>query len=71
MTRVKFAGVIIESAGYDPQCAWLDIRFTQDGHVLRYYEVEEELWYRFKKQVLPDDFFHQYVKGRYREEQVT
>lgn len=71
MKRLKFAGLIIESAGYDPQCALLEIEFAQDGQVWQYQEVEEDMWYRFKKQVLPDDFFQQCIKGRYLEERVV
>lgn len=70
MIHVRFGGCVIESAAYDPQCALLEICFANDGQVWHYRNVEEDLWYLFKKQVLPDAFFQQWIKGHYVEERV-
>lgn len=71
MNRFKFAGLTIHSAGYDAQREVLEIEFATDGQIWQYRAVEEEMWYRFRKQVLPDTFFHQFIQGRYTEQRIV
>ncbi|MBR1930455.1 MAG: KTSC domain-containing protein [Lachnospiraceae bacterium] len=71
MFRFKFATMTIASAGYDAQRALLEVEFAQDGQIIRYYEVPEELWYRFKRESSPDIFFHKFIKGCYVEKRIS
>ncbi len=70
MVRCKFAAVAIASAGYDAQYAVLEVEFAGDGQIWQYLGVPEELWYRFKKEAVPDIFFHSYIKGCYTEKRI-
>lgn len=70
MLRCKFAALTVASAGYDAQNEVLEIEFARDGQIWQYLGVPEELWYRFKKESLPDDFFHVHIKGCYVEKRV-
>lgn len=71
MVRCKFAALTISSAGYDAQYAVLEVEFAQDGQVWQYLGVPEELWYRFKKEAVPDNFFHSYIQGCYTEKRIA
>lgn len=70
MVRCKFAALTIASAGYDAQYAILEVEFAHDGQVWQYLGVPEEIWYRFKKESVPDDFFHSYIQGCYDEKRI-
>lgn len=70
MSRYRFGTEAIASAGYDAQCALLEIEFVRDGQVWQYLEVPEEIWYRFRCEPTPDSFFHSYIKGHYIEKRV-
>lgn len=67
MYRCRFGGNIIDSAGYDAQCAILEVRFSSDGVVCRYLDVPEDTWYCFKEECKPDDFFQRFIKGKFYE----
>lgn len=67
MYRCKFGGTLIATAGYDAQCALLEVEFVQGGQVWQYFNVPEEIWYRFKNVEVPDVFFHRSIKGCYEE----
>ena len=71
MYRVRFASVAILSAGYDAQRAMLEVEFSGDGQIFRYYEVPEDLWYRFRGESSPDCFFNQCIKGYFVEKRMT
>ena len=71
MFRCKFAALTIASAGYDAQHAILEVEFAHDGQVWQYLGVPEELWYRFKKEAGPDDFFHSNIKGCFDEKRIS
>lgn len=68
--RCRFGGVVISAAGYDAQCALLEVEFAQNGQVWQYMDVPEETWYRFKNEEGPDMFFHRHIKGCYSEKRV-
>lgn len=68
--RCKFPSKVIASAGYDAQCELLEIEFGCDGQIWQYLEVPEDIWYRFKFGVNPEQFFHRYIKGCYVEQRV-
>lgn len=70
MFRYNFAALTIASAGYDAQYAVLEVEFAHDGQVWQYLGVPEELWYRFKREAVPDDFFHGYIKGCFAEKRI-
>ena len=63
MRYVNFFSALIETAGYDAQCALLEIRLAADGRVCRYREVPEEIWYRFRENVSPDTYYRRYICG--------
>ncbi|MCR5755855.1 MAG: KTSC domain-containing protein [Acetatifactor sp.] len=70
MFRCKFAAPMIASAGYDPVLAVLEVEFAHDGQVWQYMGVPEEIWYRFKKESIPESFFHSHIKGCYDEKRI-
>lgn len=63
MKYVSFFSALIESAGYDAQCALLEVRLAADGRIYRYREVPEEVWYRFRENVSPDAYYRRYICG--------
>lgn len=71
MFRCNFADLTIASAGYDAQYAILEVEFVHGGQVWQYMGVPEEIWYRFKREAVPDYFFHNYIKGCYDEKRIT
>ncbi len=70
MHRLRFGGAAIAAAGYDAQCALLEIEFTQGGQIWQYVDVPEETWYRFRSEEGPDMFFHRHIKGYYDEKRI-
>lgn len=70
MKRYIFDCETIKSAGYDAQCALLEIEFARSGQIWQYAGVSEETWYHFKSEAAPDSFFHTCIKGRFQEKQV-
>ncbi len=67
MDRYYFGGSTIATAGYDAQCAILEIEFIMGGQVWQYNDVPEDVWYQFKKEEVPEHFFHKKIKGNYLE----
>lgn len=63
MTYVDFFSASIETAGYDAQCALLEVRLIADGRIYRYREVPEEIWYRLRENVSPDTYYRRYICG--------
>ena len=70
MYRFRFASVTIASAGYDALREVLEVEFTRDGQIVRYYEVPEDIWYRFRRESSPDKFFHSSIKGYFAEKRI-
>lgn len=71
MGRFQFGSTLIASAGYNAQFALLEIEFVQGGKILQYIDVPEEIWYRFRQGICPEAYFHRFIKGYYRERQVS
>lgn len=67
MERCNFFGKIIASAGYDAQCALLEIKFVKGGRLSRFCDVPEEIWYIFRCAGDPDMYFHKNIKCRFKE----
>lgn len=67
MNYVSFFSQLIERAGYDAQCALLEVRLLADGSVRRYEGVPEEIWYGFREHVSPDAYYRRYISGCYSE----
>lgn len=70
MIRYKFGTKTIRSAGYNALCAILEVEFAQDGQIWHYTNVPEEIWYHLRNEKYPDSFFHQHIKGHYRERRI-
>lgn len=70
MKRCRFGGMVVYSAGYDAQCAVLEIEFTGDGEIWQYLGVSEEIWYCFKQGDAPDSYFQKFIKGHFPEGRV-
>lgn len=71
MKHISFYSGFIETMGYDPQCAILEIRLAGDGKLRRYCNVPESIWYRLRESYRPDIFYHRYICGRYAETVVS
>lgn len=71
MRRVWFGGDEVLTAGYDAQCAVLEIEFSKEGQIRQYQNVSEDIWYMFKQGSLPDLFFHSMIKGNYEEKKIN
>lgn len=67
MTYVSFFSALIETVGYDAQCAVLEVRLAAAGRVCRYREVPEDIWYRFRENVSPDIYYRKYICGHFPE----
>lgn len=67
MERCNFYGRIIASAGYDAQCALLEIEFVKGRRIGQFDNVPEEIWYVFRCAENPDRYFHKNIKGRFKE----
>lgn len=63
MTYVNVFSALIETVGYDAQCALLEVRLTAEGRVCRYREVPEEIWYCFRENASPDVYYRRYICG--------
>lgn len=67
MNYVNFFSTLIEAAGYDAQCALLEVRLFVDGSIHRYEGVPEEIWYRFREHNSPDTYYRRYICGCFSE----
>lgn len=66
MRHVIFFGALVETAGYDAQCAMLEVKLTT-GDICRYREVPEDIWYRFREAPSPDRYYRRYICGYFPE----
>ena len=46
--HISFYSGLIETLGYDPQRAILEIRLLSDGKIRRYEKVPERGWYQLR-----------------------
>ena len=63
--HISFYSTLIETMGYDPQCAILEVKLLSDGKVRRYENVPENIWYRLREDYLPDTYYRRHVCGRF------
>lgn len=63
MLYVSFFSALIEMAGYDAQCALLEVKLAAGGRIFRYREVPEDVWYRLRENVSPDAYYRRYICG--------
>ncbi len=68
MMYVNFFSALIEAAGYDAQCALLEVKLAADGRVCRYREVPEDIWYRFRENESPDAYYRRHICGCFPED---
>ncbi|MCI9144078.1 MAG: KTSC domain-containing protein [Lachnospiraceae bacterium] len=71
MKHITFFSKTIETIGYDPQTATLEVKLMTDGRVLKYEDVPEEIWYSLRHNYHPDTYFRVYVCGHYEETVVS
>ena len=67
MRHISFYTGMIESMGYDPLRAILEVKLMSDGKIRLYEDVPEDIWYRMRENFHPDNFFRRYVCGRFEE----
>lgn len=65
--HISFYSELIETMGYDPQRALLEVRLMNDSQVRQYRNVPEELWYSLRGSRHPDTYFRRYICGCYAE----
>ncbi|WP_330687555.1 KTSC domain-containing protein [uncultured Acetatifactor sp.] len=65
--HISFYSGIIQTMGYDPQYALLEIRLVGDGKVRQYSDVPEETWYHLRESYHPDTYYHRHICGCYKE----
>lgn len=68
---ISFYSSLIETLGYDPQCALLEVKLSSDGRVRRYTGVPEDVWYGLRENYHPDTYFRKYICGKYPEEVIS
>lgn len=65
--HISIQSGLIETMGYEPQRALLEVKLSGDGKVWQYRDVPEDVWYQFREDRHPDAYFRRYICGRYRE----
>lgn len=68
---ISFFSALIDSIGYDPQCARLEVRLSRDRRVKQYEDVPEEIWYGFRKSAHPDMYYRSHICGCYKEMDIS
>lgn len=63
-----FRSMHIERICYDLQCEVLGIRLRKDMGIIHYFDVPEEIWYRFRESASPDLYYHCCIHGHYPEQ---
>lgn len=69
--HISFYSALIETMGYDPQCAILEVKLLSDGKIRRYENVPENIWYRLREDYHPDTYYRRYVCGRFIETVIS
>ena len=65
--HIGFYSTLIETMGYDPQCALLEVKLICDRKIRQYENVPEYIWYHLREDYHPDVYYRRYVCGRYEE----
>ncbi len=68
---ISFFSALIESIGYDPQCARLEVRLSRSRRVKQYEDVPEEIWYGFRRNAHPDRYYRSRICGCYKEMDIS
>lgn len=63
--HISFYSELIETMGYDPQCALLEVKLVNDRQVRQYRNVPEEVWYSLRGNRHPDTYFRRHICGCY------
>ncbi len=63
--HISFYTTLIETIGYDPQCAILEVKLVSDGKIRQYKNVPENVWYRLREEYHSDSYYRRYICGRY------
>lgn len=67
MIYFSFCSNYIDAIGYDAQRAILEIRLYRDNRTRRYFNVPEDIWYRFRESAHPDVYYRKYICGHFPE----
>lgn len=67
MIYFSFCSNNIDAIGYDAQRAILEVRLYRDNRTRRYFNVPEDIWYRFRESAHPDVYYRKYICGRFPE----
>ena len=65
--NISFYSGLIQTVGYDPQRALLEVRLANDEKVRQYRNVPEDTWYHLRGSSYPDVYYRRYICGRYAE----
>ncbi len=65
--HISFYSTLIETVGYDPQRALLEIKLLSDGKIRQYQDVPENVWYRLRWEYHPDSYYRRFICGSYEE----
>lgn len=63
--HISFYSNLIETLGYDPLYALLEIKLATDGRIRQYKNVPEYIWYRLRSDYHPDVFYRRNICGHY------
>lgn len=63
----SFCSTYIDAIGYDAQRALLEVRLSRGGHVRRYENVPEDIWYQFRESASPDIYYRRCICGHFSE----
>lgn len=63
--HISFYSTLIETMGYDPQCAIFEIKLLSDGKIRQYQNVPEYVWYRLREDYHPDTYYRRHICGHY------
>jgi hypothetical protein len=69
MQRREITSTMIRSIGHDSESSVLEIEFLS-GAVWQYHDFSESDWYAFDGAESQGKYYHQNIKGQYREGQV-
>ena len=65
--HISIQSGLIETMGYEPQRALLEVKLSGDGKVWQYRDVPEDVWYRFRESCYPDIYYRRRICGCFTE----
>lgn len=69
--HISFYSGLIQTMGYDPQNALLEVRLLNDGKIRQYRDVPEDIWYCMRENRSPDAYYRRYICGCYPESVIA